>query len=67
VAKKYENTLLREGPGLSLDPGRTLLNQADGEVEVIDTCLQATNTSGGSAQRVKFHRLDIRDAASPCR
>src|SRR5882724_2927390 len=44
---------------------RTLLNQADGEVEVIDNLLTGYEHNLEEVRgRVKFHRLDIRDGAS---
>jgi UDP-glucose 4-epimerase len=44
---------------------RTLLNQADGEVEVIDNLLTGYEHNLEEVRApVKFHRLDIRDGAS---
>jgi UDP-glucose 4-epimerase len=44
---------------------RTLLNQADGEVEVIDNLLTGYEHNLDEVRgRIKFHRLDIRDGAS---
>ena len=44
---------------------RTLLNQADGDVEVIDNLLTGYEHNLEEVRaRVKFHRLDIREGAS---
>jgi UDP-glucose 4-epimerase len=44
---------------------RTLLSQADGQVEVIDNLLTGYEHNLEEVRsRVKFHRLDIRDGAS---
>ena len=44
---------------------RTLLNQRDGEVEVIDNLLTGHEANLDDVRaRIKFHRVDIRDAAA---